>query len=137
MAAGKSLLLPPDLGIRLEHLGREFLAEFLSRATARHPDNVEALAELATTLTALGRLEEGLATDRRLVELRPKNPTVHYNLACSLALLSRRDPALEALERAIQLGFDDQELLRSDEDLASLRADPRFVALVQRLGETA
>ena len=127
--------VPADLEGRLERLGLEFLAEFLGRATTRHPDNVEALAELATTLTSLGRLEDGLAVDEQLVRLAPRNATVHYNLACSLALLDRRESAFEALERAVQLGFQDQECLRNDQDLASLRADPRFRDLVQRLGK--
>ena len=126
--------IPRPLRERLDRLGQEFLADFLERATARHPENAEALAELAGVLTSLGRLEEGLAADEKLVGLVPENPTVHYNLACSLALLGRRDSALDALERAIQLGYDDGEHLLEDEDLASLRDEARFHELVMRLG---
>ena len=126
--------IPRPLRDRLERLGQEFLADFLERATVRHPENAEALAELAGVLTSLGRLEEGLAADEKLVELVPENPTVHYNLACSLALLGRRDSALAALERAIQLGYKDGEHLLEDEDLASLRDEACFRELVIRLG---
>jgi Flp pilus assembly protein TadD len=114
-------------------MGSEFVAQMLERSLAWHPDHFERLAELATTLTQLGRLEEGLAADERLVALAPKDPTVHYNLACSLALLGRPEDALDALERAVGFGYDDLPHLRSDEDLASLRARPRFRALVERL----
>ncbi len=119
---------------RLEPLGYEFLAEILTRATERDSSNVTALAELAHVLTRSGRLEEGLAVDYRLVRLVPENPTVHYNLACSLALLERLDAALDALERAVELGYDDPDHLVSDEDLVSLRPQARFAALVRRLG---
>jgi Flp pilus assembly protein TadD len=126
--------LPRPLRKRIDRIGQEFLAEFLARATRRHPTNVEALAELAGVLTQLGRLEEGLAADAQLVDLVPENPTVHYNLACSLALLGRKEAALDALERAIQLGYDDHEHLLQDSDLRSLRRDARFRELVVRLG---
>jgi tetratricopeptide (TPR) repeat protein len=119
---------------RLEHAGREFLADILARETLRHPENAAALAELAHVLTRLGRLEEGLRADQALLRLVPDDPTVHYNLACSLALLERPDQALDALERAIDLGYDDPEHLLADEDLAGLRAERRFRELLRRLG---
>ena len=132
MSVSGFLGLPPELQERLDRIGLEFLAEILGRASARHPAQLETLAELATTLTRLGRLEEGLAADQRLVHLVPEDPTVHYNLACSLALLGRKQTALDALERALALGYRDGEHLGADEDLDGLRDEPRFRALVAR-----
>jgi len=128
-----SLPLEPEVQERLDRLGLEFLAEFLGRASTRHPEQVETLAELATILTRLGRLEEGLAADERLVRLAPEDATVRYNLACSLALLGRKDSALDALERAFELGYRDAAHLGADTDLDALREEPRFRALAARL----
>lgn len=125
--------LTPTTRERLERIGSEFLVEILRTATERDPRNLEALAELGHVLTRLGRFEEGLAADERLIALVPANATVHYNHACSLALLERQDEAFAALERALALGYDDAEHLREDEDLASLRGDPRFAAILARL----
>jgi tetratricopeptide (TPR) repeat protein len=133
MSPGGAFPMPPELEERLERLGQEFLADFLGRSLARHPDNFEVLTELATLLTRLGRLEEGLAADQRLVRLAPRDPTVHYNLACSLALLGRSEAALDALGRAIALGYRDTEHLLGDDDLASLRTLPRFQTLLASL----
>lgn len=133
MNPGPALPLPPASRARLEQMGLEFLADMLARSLARHPDDFDRLAELATTLTRLGRLEEGLAADQRLVRLAPQDPTVHYNLACSLTLLGRLEAALEVLERAVELGYDDLPHLRADEDLTALRGTPRFTALLERL----
>ena len=133
MSARDPFELPPEAALRLERVGQEFLPEFLGRATRRHPGNVEALAELAGILTQLGRLEEGLAADESLAELVPGNATVHYNLACSQALLGRRGDALSSLERAETLGYSDAQHLREDEDLATLRGEVRFQALLERL----
>ena len=121
------------LRAELEQLGQEFLADILGREAERRPENLAALADLAHVLTRLGRLEEGLVIDRRLVRLEPDNPTVHYNLACSLALLQRIDESLDALAQAIQFGYDDAEHLLRDEDLAALRAEERFQEMARRL----
>ena len=129
----------PPLGIdrglraKLDRLGEEFLADFLGREVERHPSNAMALADLAHVLTRLGRLEDGLAIDRRLLRLEPDNPTVLYNLACSLALLRRADEALDALERAVALGYDDAAHLLADEDLAALHGEERFTELARQL----
>lgn len=118
---------------RLDRIGQEFLADILTRETTRRPDNLVALSELAHVLTRIGRVEDGLEVDRRLVRAEPDNPTAHYNLACSLALVGRRDEALDALEAAVAAGYDDAPHLRADEDLASLHGEPRFEALLRRI----
>jgi len=56
-----------------------------------------------------------------------------YNLACAYALNGDRALALEWLEKSINAGFDDNEKLASDADIASLRAEPRFKH-IQELG---
>jgi len=124
---------PDRSPIRAERAGYEFMAEFLEVAVRHRPNNVEALAELGHVYTRLGRLEEGLEVDRLLVSLVPDNPTVHYNLACSLALSGRSSEALDSLEAAIRLGYSDAGFLLEDADLDSLRQDPRFADLLRRL----
>ena len=118
---------------RLEVAGLEFLARFLEIESRKRPDNIDALAELGHALTRLGRVAEGLEVDRRLVRLAPENSTVHYNLACSLCLLERPDEALDALERSVELGYDDASHLLADEDLSNLRDEPRFIEVIRKL----
>ena len=118
---------------RLDRVGQEFLVEFYAAWIRRMPEDVGVLAELGHALTRLGRHEEGLAIDRRLVRLVPDDPITHYNLACSYALLQHCDEALDALERSIDLGYEDADFLLGDEDLTSVREEPRFQSLVRRL----
>jgi tetratricopeptide (TPR) repeat protein len=129
-----SIDLTPDLRGRVEALGLDFLAQFLEAAVASRPEQTEALIELGHVYTRQGRIEEGLRIDQRLVCLFPHDPTVHYNLACSLAMLQRGDEALDALERSVELGYCDLRFMQSDSDLAHLHDEPRFERLVQRLG---
>jgi Flp pilus assembly protein TadD len=123
-----------------EDLARIGLAFDVAVAQAHadcHPDDLDALRALAYAYTACGRLEEALAADRRLVEAAPDRPDLRYDLACSLALLDRRDEAFEELGRAVDLGFLDREQLLEDPDLVNLRRDGRWPDLLSRVPEDA
>lgn len=67
---------------------------------------------------------------RKGVALLPEDPTWHYNLACSLAYFKNPDPAFEALEKAIDLGFRDADAIERDNDLKRICHLPRFRELV-------
>jgi hypothetical protein len=71
--------------------------------------------------------------DRKLVRLLPKNPTAHYNLACSLALSKRRADALRSLKQAVDLGYNDLDWMTQDPDLDELKNHPEFVRLLDVL----
>ena len=115
---------------RLLELETAFLLEFLETALESDPDNLEVLLELGELYTLEGRYVEGLTIDRKLVKMLPDNPTVHYNLACSLALTGQKEKALRALEAALRRGFSEFRTLREDDDLASLRDEPEFKNLL-------
>ena len=128
---------PAALAADAERRGLEFLADFYGTEVSRKPENVDALAELGNVLTRLGRHAEGLAVDRELARREPDDPTVRYNLACSLSLVGRIDEAFAELARAIANGYDDADHLAADEDLAALRGDPRYAAVLLALRAAA
>ena len=57
------------------------------------------------------------------MRLRPEDALAHYNLACSLSLLRKAEPALRALRQAIHLGYRDFRFIREDSDLDHIRDD--------------
>jgi tetratricopeptide (TPR) repeat protein len=118
-----------------KEIAQEDLVEmdFLERVMARLPHDVDVLEALGDLYTRVGRYEDGLEVDRKLASLEPDDMTIWYNLACSLALLKRRDSALQALKRAVELGYTDHEWMRRDRDLDSLREDREFVSLLKKL----
>jgi quercetin dioxygenase-like cupin family protein len=70
-------------------------------------------------------------TARRLLEegLREKDaPVLHYQLACAEALAGERERALTELAVAVEGDERFREHASKDEDLASIRDDPRFPA---------
>jgi len=66
-------------------------------------------------------------------EIEPERAGVWYNLACARSLAGDEKGALKALRRAVDTGFRDLDLLRTDEDLEPLRGEKAFEAIVAEL----
>ncbi|RMH04857.1 MAG: hypothetical protein D6702_02110 [Planctomycetota bacterium] len=118
----------------MEHGDFQQAAEGLRRVLAEDPDNGIAWFYLGYSLHALGRLEEAHDCHVKAQDEPSVRPVAIYNHACVHALWGEKETALRLLEDAVAEGFDDPETLREDEDLATLREDPRFRALVRSLG---
>jgi Cupin domain len=69
-------------------------------------------------------LEEGL-------EAWPESPSLFYELGCWEAVQGNNDAALDALETALAREPRLREYLETDDDLGSLRDDPRFTELAR------
>jgi len=91
------------------------------------------VVNLCDLLIQASNLERALEICGKAVELFPSKPEAFYNLAGVHAQLGRADEALAALERDFELGDRDWQYLSQDAWFASLRADPRFGALVERM----
>jgi tetratricopeptide (TPR) repeat protein len=121
-----------DLREQLGEIGDDFQVRILEAALKSDSENFNVLFELGNTYTNTGRYEEGLEIDRKLSRLRPENPVVHYNLACSLSLLQKTDEAFDELELSFKLGYREHNHIISDPDLENLRGDGRFVELLEK-----
>ena len=99
----------------------------------RAPDYVEALEVLGHDYTLRGRFRDGLRVDLQLANLRPENPLVHYNLACSYALTEQTEQAFQSLNAAIDHGYRDFHWLSRDPDLAAFRKHPLYGKLRTRI----
>ena len=104
----------------------EFEIKFYEEILKKAPNFIEALIVLGDLYTKTSRYKEGLEIDKRLLKLRPDDPTVLYNLACSFSLMKHIDESLTLLKAAVEFGYDDFEYMQYDEDLTNLREDSRF-----------
>jgi len=95
-----------------------------------NPDDPRAATMRAVALCRLGWRDEGLRWAERALSIDPRDAGVRYNVACLYALEGATDEALRALEEVVRAGFGNKEWFRRDPDLASLRDDPRFQALM-------
>ncbi|NND52121.1 MAG: hypothetical protein HKN54_06930 [Flavobacteriaceae bacterium] len=69
------------------------------------------------------------------LELYPKDQGVIFNGACLFARDGNKEKALSLLETAIEKGFGSKEWIEQDKDYDSLRDEPRFKALINKLNE--
>ena len=110
----------------------DFEILFFEALIKERPDYVDALVALGDVYTKRGRYKEGLRVDLRLRQLRPNDPVVHYNLACSYSLLKAANDCLDALERALKLGYQDFNFIEKDSDLDFIRKDPRYKKILSK-----
>jgi Flp pilus assembly protein TadD len=78
-------------------------------------------------------VDKGLEWGDRALALDPDDAGVLYNVACLNAVGGKPEQALDLLEHAVQNGFGHKEWIEHDPDLASLRTNPRYQALLNRL----
>ena len=104
----------------------EFEITFYNGLIAKNPDFAEALIALGELYTNAGMYKEGLAVDEKLVQIKPDDPIVLYNLGCSYSLLGHIDKAYRSVKKAINCGYCDFKHLQQDDDLSNLREDRRF-----------
>ncbi len=98
-----------------------------------HPRDAIAYLRLGLSQAHLGRAAEAQANLRKAASLGADSPSDLYDIACGYALAGNKRKAFEWLERSVAAGFSDRRLLSTDTDLHSLRASPRFEALLQRV----
>jgi len=115
----------------------EFTIWFLEGVLDKYPTYVECLMYLGNAYTATGMYENGLEVDLKLERLRPEDPLVHYNLACSFSLMEMHSESLEALEKAIDLGYDDLEHLVNDSDLDDVKNEEGYKVLIHKLKQSS
>ena len=76
-----------------------------------------------------GDYETAITKQLVVVAQRPNDPVAHFNAGCFAARAGRADEAVDHLRRAVDVNERIKELIATDEDLDSIRDDPRFVEL--------
>jgi len=88
----------------------------------------------AQALALSGRREAALAELQRILQMSKERYVAAYDIAMIYVVLADQENAFQWLERAIEDRSTPINFLAQDPALDALHGDPRFAALVQRLG---
>lgn len=117
-------------GLELAREGRiEQAVEAFDRALAKDPENLKALYNRGLAMLLLGDGPEAARSLGLFVQIRPDDMEGHFNLARAWALAGRNGEAIASLQRAVELGFSDHDLLIEGGGFQALYRDIRFVQL--------
>lgn len=134
--------VPPDWARKKAHElaqdGAQYLGEGrferarerFKQAVAIDASYAEGYNGIGATYRARNDLAEALRWYKRSVQADPTIGDAYYNMACVYALLHKRALALRYLEIARKNGYVTGETMKRDEDLAALRGDPAYQALL-------
>jgi len=103
------------------------------RILVLNPLDGRALSLGSGALFADGQRARALAWAQRALELYPTDPSALVNGACLQAKCGNKEAALDLLERVFARGWGKKDWVLHDPDYESLRDDPRFQALLDRL----
>jgi hypothetical protein len=112
-------------------------AAILEGVVAREPTNARAWRMLGFASLKARDLDRALASYQKTLELAPDTPQALYNVGVVYALKGDKDRAFEWLGKARATRKLDMTVIQTDGDLASIRDDARFAALLPKPEEFA
>ena len=115
-------------GLKLRNRQSQVLEQHLDLV----PEDVRARILLANSYAFLGRNGNAAEQLEKAVAMRPKDPNVLYNAACTYGLMKMKDEALMMLAKSAETGFSDFEWASRDPDLACLHDEPEFQAVLDQ-----
>lgn len=88
--------------------------------------NGQAWIYLGLSYHSLKNYEQAIKAFEEADRLQYARWQARYNIACGYALMNKKEEAFHWLDKTLEVGFRQMELLESDSDLANLRGDDRF-----------
>jgi len=101
--------------------------------TRTHPQQPRYWTRLGTSLQMAGRADDAVAAYRKAIGIATA-PIAMYNLAAVFAKRGQKDSAFYWLDQLVSnASYSNDKAVSADEDFASLRSDPRFEPLLERM----
>jgi serine/threonine protein kinase/Flp pilus assembly protein TadD len=97
------------------------------------PTNRRALSLASQALFEAGQMDRAIEWTEKAVKLYPDDTSVLLNAACFMAKTGRTKEALDYLEDVFGKGYGKRDWIEHDPDYDSLREEPRFKALLDKL----
>ena len=86
--------------------------------------------DLGTLYYKKGEFDKAIFQYQKSLSIQPDNPATYYNLACMYSMQNKVEKSLDFLKIAIEKGYDNWELIKSDKDLENVRGTSGYRELV-------
>lgn len=96
------------------------------------PDFTDAYLNFGILYHVMADYKNAEAQYQKLLELNPKHKWGHYNMICLMALQDEPEEAFNWMEKTLELGFSDHQLLNEETDLKNIKDLPRFKVLMEK-----
>jgi tetratricopeptide (TPR) repeat protein len=121
-----------NIGVTFEEQGNIAEAiEHYDKALAIKPMTPLALENLARINKNRKEYQSAIHFYKEILKVMPGNPVVYYNLACVYALQNKTEEALGWLKKAVNNGFNNWNLLKTDHELENIRDTSDYKALIK------
>jgi tetratricopeptide (TPR) repeat protein len=120
-----------NLGMALEKTGRidEAVTQY-QKMLKIQPDSLQALNRLGVLYATRKQYDRALSFYKQMGALEPENAATAYNIACMNARLNKVEESLKWLRKAVNSGYNNWELIRTDKDLENIRGTQYYKALI-------
>jgi Flp pilus assembly protein TadD len=105
----------------------------LQRAAESAPENINIRLALGWCFKRVGRIHQAIEALEQALAAEPNEPLLRYNLACYFSLAGNKNRAMRFLSQALSLAPGYRSLIDAESDFDSLRDDPDFQALCDRV----
>ena len=103
-----------------------------TQALIQNPNYFDALLNRGVVYVSQGKINKAEKDYRLALDINPSEPSLNYNLACLYSLTGRLDLSIDALDMALENGFNNVERLRDDADLKNSRESEEFFVTLEK-----
>ena len=126
----------PDLLYELGNLHRrhgqvnEAIAQY-QKALSVQPESARVLNSLAVMHAVRGEYDNALSLLKKMAKLQPDNSDVSYSIACIFARQKKTETSVEWLKKAVEQGYENWKVLKTDENLENIRSTSYYKELIR------
>jgi tetratricopeptide (TPR) repeat protein len=101
------------------------------KALSIQPEFVQALNNLAVVYMIDKKYDRAISLFKKMIGLRPDNAEGYYNIACIYSKENRIEESIDWLKQAIERGYKNWDLLKTDKDLENIRGSMYYKELIK------
>ncbi len=101
------------------------------KALSIQPEFVPALNRLAIIFSIRNENNKALSLFKQVVDLQPDSAETYYNIACMYSKKQKIAASIGWLKKAIKIGYNNWDQIKTDKDLENIRGSADFKALIK------